>query len=185
MAAALEHLAVQDLVARENGSWQLRVPVQEIEIEPPESLRQMIETQINRLSSAEQRSLGIASVVGPVFSGAVGALSAGMDVQEFETLCEGLSRRHILRSAGPRELPNRGASERYQFVHALYREVLYRRQSPGNRAKLHLQVAERLEELFEHRHCEVATELAHHFGKGGDARRARRYLQLKENLMSA
>ena len=185
MAAALEHLAVQDLVARENGSWQLRVPVQEIEIEPPESLRQMIETQINRLSGAEQRSLGIASVIGPEFSAALSAMSGGIDVQEFETLCEGLLRRHILRSAGPRELPNRGASERYQFVHALYREVLYRRQSPGNRAKLHLQVAERLEELFEHRPCEVATELAHHFEKGGDARRARRYLQLKENLMSA
>jgi len=55
----------------------------------------------------------------------------------------------------------------------------------GNRAKLHLQVAQRLEELFEQRPYEVATELAHHFEKGGDARRARRYLQLKENLMSA
>jgi len=186
MAAALEHLAVRDLVARENGRWQLRVPLQEIDLEPPESLRQMIETQINRLSGQEQRSLEIASVIGGVFSAAVSAMSGGMDVQEFETLCEGLSRRrHILRSAGPQELPKGGASERYQFVHALYREVLYRRQSPGNRAKLHLQAAERLEELFEHRPCEVATELAHHFEKGGDARRARKYLQLKENLKSA
>lgn len=131
MAAVLEHLAVQDLVARENGRWQLRVPVQKIEIEPPESLRQTIETQIDRLSGAEQRSLEIASVIGPVFSAALSAMSGGMDIQEFETLCEGLRRRHILRSAGPQELPNRGASERYQFVHALYREVLYRRQSAG------------------------------------------------------
>ncbi len=30
------------------------------------------------------------------------------------------------------------AFERYEFVHAMYRDVTYRRQSPGHRAMLHL-----------------------------------------------
>ena len=70
------------------------------------------------------------------------------------------------------------ASERYEFVHALYREVLYRRQSPGRRAKLHLLIAGRLETLYAQRLSEAAAELAHHFEQGGDPLRAAKYRQL-------
>jgi len=60
----------------------------------------------------------------------------------------------------------------------LYREVLYRRQSPGRSAKLHLQVGERLESLYAERLSAAAAKLAHHFDQGGDALRATKYRQL-------
>ena len=179
MVAALEHLTERGLVSRQNERWQLQVPIEEIDLEVPESLRQMIEIQIDRLSEPEHRALEAASVSGALFSVVVGAAAASMDVGDFEELCEGLSRRHyIVRSADLQEFPDHSASERYEFLHALYREVLYRRQSPGRRAKLHLLAGERLEALFAQRPGEAAAELAYHFEKGGDWLRAGKYQQL-------
>jgi hypothetical protein len=54
--------------------------------------------------------------------------AASMNVEDFEKLCEGLSSTAFVRSADRKELPKATVSERDEFVHALYREVLYRRQ---------------------------------------------------------
>jgi len=178
MVAALDQMSQRGFISRENGSCKLNIPIEEIDLEAPESLRQMIELQIERLSEAEHRALEAASVTGSLFSAAVSAAAANMDVEDFENLCEGLSRRHyIVRSADRKEFPDGSASKRYVFVHALYREVLCRRQSPGRRAKLHLQVAERLETLYAQRLSEAAAELAHHFEQGEDPLRAAKYQQ--------
>ena len=60
----------------------------------------------------------------------------------------------------------------------LYREVLYRQQSPRRRAKLHLQVGERIESRYAGWLSEAASELARHLEQGGGALRATKYLQL-------
>ena len=57
MVAALEHMAERGLISRQNGAWQLKVPLDEIDPEVPESLRQVIEAQIERLTTDEQRRL--------------------------------------------------------------------------------------------------------------------------------
>jgi len=183
MVAALDHMSERGFLLREDGSWKLSVPIDEIDLEVPESLRQMIDFQIERLSEEELQALEAASVTGVVFSAALSAAAANMDVEHFETLCGGLARRHyIVRSADPLELPGVSTSECYQFVHALYREVVYRRQSPGHRAKLHRQVAGQLETVYAHRLSEAAAELAHHFDQAGDPLRATEYRRLAAGM---
>ena len=91
----------------------------------------------------------------------------------------------IVRAAGLEEFPDRSVSERYEFLHALYREVLYRRQVPGQRAEPHLRIGRRLEELFATRPNEGATELAYHFEYGGDRMQAARYRQLAVGTLSS
>jgi predicted ATPase/DNA-binding winged helix-turn-helix (wHTH) protein len=179
IVATLDHMRDRGLIALENGTWQIKVPLERIDLEAPESLRQMIELQIERLSEEEQRALEVGSVTGALFTTEVHAAAANTDVESFENLCQGLSRRHqIVRSADSQEFPDGTTSTRYEFVHALYREVLYHRLSPGRRAKIHLQVGERLEARYTPRLGEAAPELAQHFEQGGDRLRAIRYLQL-------
>jgi predicted ATPase len=179
MVAALDHMRERGLIAVENGTWQIKVPLERVDLEAPESLRQMIELQIERLSEEEQRALEVGSVTGAFFTTAVRATAANTDVESFESLCEGLARRHqIVRSADSQEFPDGTTSTRYEFVHALYREVLYHRLSPGRRATIHLHVGERLEALYLQRPSEAAPELAQHFEEGGDWPRAIKYLQL-------
>jgi DNA-binding winged helix-turn-helix (wHTH) protein/tetratricopeptide (TPR) repeat protein len=179
MVAALEHLTQRGLISREGGGWQLRLPLEQIVLGVPEGLRQMIEAQIDRLSVEERQALEAASVVGAAFAVDVGAAAAGLEPDGFEDLCERLSRRHrIVRAAAAAALANSDSGQRYEFVHALYREVFYQRQAPGRRAKLHRRVGERLETLFAQRLSEVALELADHFEKSSDWPRAIKYLRL-------
>jgi len=179
MIAALEHMTEHGQIARENGRWRIRVPIEEMDLDVPETLRQMIESQIEHLTSEQQRALEAASVNGVLFSASISAIPANQDVEKFEDLCDELARRHhMVRWAGSRQFPDRTVSVRYEFAHALYREVFYHRQTPGRRARLHLRIGERLEELFTRHESEVAAELAGHFEQGGDWQRAIKYLQL-------
>lgn len=178
MIAVLEHLTASGLAERDRGTWRLTRDAAEISLEVPESLRQMIEAQIDRLDESEQRVLEVAAIAGVSFAPVITAPAADMDVGLFEACCDALARRgHILRLAGTRQLPDGRIVQRYSFVHALYREVLYERQAPARRTMLHRRKAERLEEVFAGSLDDVAAEIAQHFEKGADWARAVKYLR--------
>ena len=178
MVAALDHMRDRRLVAVENGSWQVKLPLEKIDLAVPESLQQVIELQIDRLSFEEQRVLEIASVLRRFsLSVTVGAAVANLEPETFEELLEGLARRHqIVRPAGFQSHRN-STSPCYEFVHALYREVVYRRIAPARRRRLHQSMAEHGEALHILHDAGVAAELAYQFEQGGDWRRAVKYLQ--------
>jgi predicted ATPase/DNA-binding winged helix-turn-helix (wHTH) protein len=178
MVAALEHMAKRRLLTHENGRWQLRVPLEQIELEVPDDLRHMIEAQLERLSASERNALELASIAGASFSVNVMSAAADIDSRSLEDLYEELSRRHqIVRWAGTQFLSDSSVTERYEFVHALYRQVLYDRQLPGRRARLHRQIGERLEATCAQRMEEVVPELAYHFEQAADWPRAIEYLR--------
>ena len=146
----------------------------------------MIDAQIARLRPEEQRMLEVASVTGAVFTASVCAAAANLEPEHFEALCETLARRqHLVRAAGAQQLPDGSVSQRYAFVHALYREVCYWRQAPGRRATLHRRLGERLEALFAARLSDVASELAYHFAAGAEWMRAIQYLRLAAERRAA
>jgi predicted ATPase/DNA-binding winged helix-turn-helix (wHTH) protein len=178
MVAALEHMAKRRLLTHENGLWQLRVPLEQIELEVPDDLRHMIEAQLERLSAPERNALELASITGASFSANVISATADIDSSSLEDLYEEISRRHqTVRWAGTQFLPDGSVTERYEFVHALYRQVLYDRQLPGRRARLHRQIGERLEATYAQRMEAVVPELAYHFEQAADWPRAIEYLQ--------
>lgn len=183
MVSVLEHLSAQGLIDRQNGAWQLRLPIAQIQLEVPESLRQMIESQIGGLSQDEQRVLEVASIAGVSFIPLVSAAASHLDAERFEQQCDALARRRqVLRLGDAQELPDGTIVQRYEFCHALYREVLYRRQAPAPRAILHRSLGERLEAAFATQLDNMAPELAHHFEEGWDWPRAVNYLRLAADL---
>ena len=164
MIAMLEHLVAQGFIHQESGCWNLRTELAEIDMGVPKALSEMIEMQIDGLDPADQRLLEAASLIGVIFPawGAAAALSG--DPEDIEEQYEQLTRRmNFLHPAGHDELPDGTQSAFYVFAHGLYREVLRGRQSPARRARWHLRVAEKLEQLFAGRESDVARELAMHF----------------------
>jgi DNA-binding winged helix-turn-helix (wHTH) protein len=179
MVAALDHMIERGTISNENGKWKLKVPLEEIELDVPETLRQMIEVQVEQLTAPEQRCLEAASITTTAFAACVNALAANLDPEQFEELCEGISRRYrIVRPQGTLQFPDGTFAHMYEFAHALYREAFYRRQSPGRRAKLHLSIGERLEAMFADRLSDMVPRLARHFENGCDWRRAVKYFRL-------
>jgi DNA-binding winged helix-turn-helix (wHTH) protein/tetratricopeptide (TPR) repeat protein len=179
IVASLEHLTRRGLISRENRAWQIRVPLAEIDLGVPETLRQMIEAQIERLSAEEQRALEAASVLGANFEPTAGAVAASMNIEDFENLCQSLARKqHILRAARD---PSPSGSFQYQFAHALYREVFYKRQPPSRRARTHLRCGEWLESR-DPDNSDVAPNLAHHFEESGSWDRAVKHLRISADI---
>ena len=68
-------------------------------------------------------------------------------------------------------------ASQYQFVHALYQEVLYERVAAARRVHLHGKIGERLEAGHTNHTAELSAELAMHFERGRDYPRAVRYLE--------
>ena len=175
LITVLEHLLELGLVEQEQG-WRLKRSTAEMSLDVPESLRQMIGAQIERLSDEEQRILEVGSIAGMSFAPAICAATTGVDPLAFDDCCAALAERgQVLRLDVMLELPNGDLVQRYAFVHALYREVLYQRQPPARRAILHRRRAERLEEVFRGALDDVTAELAHQFEKGADWGRAVHY----------
>lgn len=174
---------VNDLVARgaiegAGGRWSARPEAHAAVGEVPASLRQLLERQLDQIGAAERTLLEVAAVAGLEFSAATVAAGLDVDPAEAEASCETLARREQwLAPRGSVEWPDRSYSARYGFLHALYRDVAYRRIPAARRALLHRRVGERLEAAFGPRAGEIATELALHFEQGRDADRAARYLE--------
>jgi DNA-binding winged helix-turn-helix (wHTH) protein/tetratricopeptide (TPR) repeat protein len=180
MVAALDDMFERDVLFRENGELKLRIPLEEVDLQVPETLRQMVEVQIDRLTPQELRTLEAASIEGAAFTCTSSAAATDTEPLHFEDLCENLARRdHVIRRLGAYQFPDGIISTRYQFVHIIYREVLYGRQAPGRRAKSHRLIGERLEALYSGRVEEIAAELAHHFEGASDWVRTVKYLRLE------
>ena len=177
MLALMEHLTERALIILDQGVWSLKVPLGEIAIEVPRKLRRMLEAEIDSLTRQEQEALEAASISGIAFLAPVAAAAAGLDLESIEEIYERLSRRrHILRPAGYQRLSDGRFYSRYEFVHALYREVCYQRRAPGSRAAIHLRIGQQLEGLFPDHLADVAAELAHHFEAGADWTSAVKYI---------
>jgi predicted ATPase len=85
--------------------------------------------------------------------------------------------RQVVRFAGVDRFPDGSVSARYEFLHAVYRDVLYGRLPSARRARLHARIGHLLEELYGGSSGDIAAELAHHFEFGLDWVRAANYLQ--------
>src|SRR5262245_30833377 len=174
--------AVDALVSRghilDTGvGWALPVPVETINLDMPDNVRLLIESQLDGVSPTDRAVLQAASCAGEDFSPLVVAAAVGQDVADTETRCDGLARaRRFLRAAGHIEWPDHRVSPRYAFTHELYRQVVYGQVTDAQCMRLHQRIGQALEAAYGVRRMEVAPRLAVHFERGHDDERAVTYL---------
>jgi DNA-binding winged helix-turn-helix (wHTH) protein/predicted ATPase len=178
MVNAVDYLVSEGLIVEYEESWELVVGIKKVEVGVPDSIRQVIEKQVDHLDSDQQRTLEAASVAGAEFSTLAVVAGLGEDRATVEARCDELARRHqFIQDCGVHELPNGEAMTRYGFIHALYRNVLYERVPASRRAQLHRRIGEQGEALYGERAREIAAELAMHFERGSNYKQAAKYLQ--------
>lgn len=178
MVNVVDYLAAESLVGGPAPAVDLRKVVGEIETVVPESLRQMIGMQIDRLPEGAQALLEAASVAGLEFSALAVAAGQGAVLAAIEKACEGLARRgQFLRPTGIGTLPDGTVAARYGFIHSLYQDILYHRIPPTRRLRLHQRIAERGIAVFGQRAGEIAAELAVHFERARDYRSTIQHLR--------
>jgi predicted ATPase len=195
--AILEHLISEKLLARVDNDhaprWELRSPLEQ-DASTPGELARTIELEIEHLSAEEQQLLEAGSLATVAFPAWMVAAALGQDVASTEEACDALARRvSFVKRAGEDELPDGTRSSFYVFAHAMFREVLYQRQSAARRAARHARVAQRLRAIFYGRDELIAREAAAHYEAAGDWTNAiamlrlaaRRALQMKAGSEAA
>jgi predicted ATPase len=144
----------------------------------PASLRQYIEQHLERVSELDQALLEAASVAGSAFAVAAVASGVAQAPERLEARYTALARHgRFIRASGTETWPDGTVTACYQFIHALYHEVVYARVSAGQRVRLHQRIGARKEAGYGAQARQIAAELAVHFERGRDHRRAIVYLR--------
>jgi predicted ATPase len=177
LVSLVDDWLAQGLLAPSSLCEELTADLHALEVGVPDSVRAVIEKQLDRLDADERQALEGASVAGVEFSAAAAAAALDEDVVRVEECCEGLARRHkFLQPLATAEWPDGTVSGRYRFGHELYHRVVAERLAAARRRRLHQRLGERLEAAYGAQAREVAAELAVHFEQGRDHPRAAHYL---------
>ena len=178
MVNAVDYLVAEGMISVSEESWRLVVKNENVEVKVPDSIKQMIEKQIDHLDANQQRMLEAASAAGAEFSTLAVVAALREDRESVDARCDELARqRHFIQDCGVHIQPNGEAVTRFGFIHALYQNVLYERVPRSRRAQLHRRIGEHVESLYGERAGEIAVELAMHFEQGANYEQAVKHLQ--------
>ncbi|HMJ56952.1 MAG TPA: AAA family ATPase [Polyangiaceae bacterium] len=174
--AVVDDLESRGMIQHIDGAWELTAKVTEVASRRPDTVRQLIDIQIDRLSSNEQRILEAAGVFPAQFATGCVAQVLELPADEVDSLCEGLaSEQRFLRFVSSEPWPDGTIQSLYGFAHALYRDAALARIPSATRRAWHRRVAEGMEAGYGERSEVVAGELAIHFDEAQVIRKAVRY----------
>ena len=111
----------------------------------PESLRSVIRTRLDRLSTSDRELLAIASAQGREFDSAILSRSLGRNSEDVEERLRALDEVHgLIQRIREEELPDGRFTVRYRFAYGLYQEICYASLVPRRKACVNASTAEAL-----------------------------------------
>jgi DNA-binding winged helix-turn-helix (wHTH) protein/tetratricopeptide (TPR) repeat protein len=177
--AIVDDLESRGMIRLSASGWELAARVADVANCSPETVRQLMDIQIDRLESNEQRILEAASLVGVQF--AVGSVAHALELpaDEIDKVCEGLANeRRLLRFVASEAWPDGSIQSHYSFRHALYRDAALRRVAMATKRLWHRRIAEGLEHAYGASTGTIATEVAVHYDEAKVVAKAAQYYGL-------
>ncbi len=175
MVDLMRYLRERGVIARSGLSWLLARELPNLLQELPESVRSMVQRELERLGDADRRLLAAASVQGNEFDSAVLAGALQLHAAEVEERLQALDQTYgLVRLVHEAELPDRTLNLHYSFVHGLYQQSLYADLPPSRRSALAAALGQTLEHHQGERSTAAAAQLACLYEVGRDFGRAAR-----------
>lgn len=147
----LRHLLETGALSQTGGGLRTKLKIEKLGI--PEGVRDLVDRRLARLGEDTFQALSVSAVVGREFSVDVVRRVTRMSEDSLLDSLEEAAAAGLL-------IEGSGATLTYRFSHALVRGSLYDHLSRARRARLHIQIAEALEETDPER---FLPELANHF----------------------
>ncbi|MDQ3987153.1 MAG: AAA family ATPase [Actinomycetota bacterium] len=156
-----QHLLEEGRLFDEDGAWRSDLPIEELVV--PESVRLVIGRRLERLSPVARKALTVGAVAGKNFDFSVLQAAAEAEADALlDAMDEAESARIVTsQSSGP--------DVQFSFGHELIRQTLLAGVSLPRRQRLHLKVADALEEKYGDSKPERCMEIAHHYYQAGSA----------------
>jgi len=161
----IRELIMDGVLVRHNDSWtidreRVRRPV------VPKSLVDIIMARIKHLSPVASDILHIASCIGRSFPRALLQELVPAPEGEFDAALDEALRNRLL------TVRSGGEAKEFTFTHDKIYEIFYQNQDQQQRERLHLQIAEVLENQYRADLQPVVYSLAYHFARGGNHAKA-------------
>jgi tetratricopeptide (TPR) repeat protein len=175
----LDDLENQHTIRSIDGRWQLTTEIADVAARRPDSIRRLIQVQIDRLGATEQRILEAASVAGLTFAAGAVAYALDLEVDDVDSRCESLANDHrLLRYLGTESWPDGTLQSSYGFAHVLHQHAALARSPAASLRLWHRRIGDRLEAGYADAVDTIASELALHFDEGKVLVKAARYSAL-------
>src|SRR3984893_4429896 len=167
MEEIVRRLVEQGVLVR-NGATRLTKPVTGIHI--PATVHGILASRIDALPTSQKDLLQTLAVIGKDFPLNLVRHLTGSPDDGLEPMLKSLRAREFIY-----EQPALGEAE-HTFKHALTQEVAYNSMLMERRRLLHERTGEAIEELFKDRIDDHLAELAHHYSRSANTRKAGEYL---------
>ncbi len=178
LVAIVDEWLRQGVLVYSSDGGRLPSALPPVSMEIPDSIQHLIEQQLGALSDEDQEILEVASIVGVEFAAADVAAGVSQEIETIEMRCDAWARQGQFIRAGETKIwADETVTTVYEFLHALYQEVLYEQVPTSRQVRWHQQIGDRLEKGYGPQARLMAVELAEHFVRGRDVQRAVRYLQ--------
>lgn len=140
--AMLDDLESRQMIRSVDGVYQLTTSIVDVASRRPDTVRQLIDIQIDRLGTNEQRVLEAASTVGAHFTADAVARALALPADEVDSVCERFANEgRFLRFVTTEATQDGAVPWRFGFVHELYRDAALTRVPAGTRRVWHRRVA--------------------------------------------
>ena len=158
-----QHLDEEGALLSADGKWRTELELEDLEV--PEGVRLVVGRRLERVSPESQKVLTIGAIVGRSFD--LDLLEAVGDVvgDALLTALEESEQAFLI-------VPTPGREPRWEFSHALIRQTLAASLSLPRRQRLHLRVADAIEQTVREEPEKRAADLAHHLYQAGTAAEA-------------
>jgi DNA-binding winged helix-turn-helix (wHTH) protein/predicted ATPase len=142
--------------------------------ELPHSLRMVVERRLKRIGAETRNTLAVAAVIGRSFEYCLLEAAVRCDRDSLVAQLNEAEKAGLLTST------QRYHDVQFRFVHELLRQAVVNKLTALHRRRLHLQIGQAIEQLYEDTLEEWTDDLAHHFwnaGAAADAAKTVHYLE--------
>lgn len=173
LVTLVDHLLGRGAIVERDGHWQVGPAIRDELAAAPESLRRLIQQQLERLDAGDRGLLEAASLVGVEFASAAAAAGAASEPRDAEERCDRLAAAGtFLRAAGTVTWPDGTTTGAFAFRHPLLREELAASVTTRRRGEVHARIGALLERAWGAAASQLGAELAVHFEEAGDKAKA-------------
>src|SRR3989441_1644809 len=176
-----QHLSEQGRLLDAEGGWRSDLQVGELDV--PEGVRLVISRRLEGVSEDCRTALTDAAVVGRDFGFELLQKLSDLDADALLDAIDEAERANLIVAADdvPVVAGDRALEARFRFAHELIRQTLISGLSLPRRQRLHLRVADTMEQVYGKGAEAYAADMAHHLyqaGTGADAAKPAHYLVL-------
>jgi predicted ATPase len=169
MEETVQVLLDEGALVRDGAAVRITKPLNQLKIPP--TVQAILAARIDRLPADEKDLLQALAVMGKEFKLSLVRAVNGKSDDELNRMLGNLQLAEFIY-----EQPAVGDLE-YSFKHALTQEVAYNSVLIDRRKQLHERVAAAIEKLYAERIDDHLAELAHHYGRSANTRKAIEYLR--------